>query len=99
MNVWQGTFPGDNTGADGWRGTCPVDAFAPNDQGLLRRGTSGSGLGAWSDLDASGVSRGGSYLCHASYCRRYRVSARQRHGADSSAGNLGFRLAASALSP
>jgi formylglycine-generating enzyme len=38
--------------------------------------------------------RGGSYLCHASYCRRYRVSARSASSPDSSAGNVGFRVAA-----
>jgi sulfatase modifying factor 1 len=37
--------------------------------------------------------RGGSYLCHASYCRRYRVSARMGNTPDSSAGNIGFRCA------
>jgi sulfatase modifying factor 1 len=39
------------------------------------------------------VMRGGSYLCHASYCRRYRVGARSGNEPDSSAGNLGFRCA------
>ncbi|WP_370865742.1 formylglycine-generating enzyme family protein [Nocardioides agariphilus] len=102
MNVWQGTFPTENTAADGWRGTCPVDAFAPNGLGL--HNTTGNVWewcsGPWSathpDDPQGGVSRGGSYLCHASYCRRYRVSARQQHSPDSSAGNLGFRLAADA---
>ena len=102
MNVWQGTFPGDNTAADGWRGTCPVDAFTPNALGL--HNTTGNVwewcAGDWSPSDdvtgRAAVSRGGSYLCHASYCRRYRVSARQSHSADSSTGNLGFRLAADA---
>jgi formylglycine-generating enzyme required for sulfatase activity len=37
--------------------------------------------------------RGGSYLCHASYCRRYRVSARMGNSPDSSSGNIGFRCA------
>ena len=37
------------------------------------------------------VMRGGSYLCHESYCHRYRVGARSSNGPDSSAGNLGFR--------
>ena len=96
MNVWQGTFPTDDTGADGWRGTCPVDAFPANGFGL--HNTTGNVwewcAGDWASDDPDGVSRGGSYLCHASYCRRYRVSARQRHAADSSAGNLGFRVAA-----
>jgi formylglycine-generating enzyme required for sulfatase activity len=43
------------------------------------------------------VQKGGSYLCHASYCRRYRVAARMGNEPDSSAGNLGFRCAADAL--
>jgi formylglycine-generating enzyme len=41
------------------------------------------------------VMRGGSYLCHESYCWRYRVDARSSNPPDSSAGNVGFRLAAS----
>ena len=35
--------------------------------------------------------RGGSYLCHESYCRRYRVSARNALTPDSATGNTGFR--------
>jgi sulfatase modifying factor 1 len=42
------------------------------------------------------VMRGGSYLCHHSYCNRYRVSARTSNTPDSSAGNIGFRVARSA---
>ena len=37
------------------------------------------------------VIRGGSYLCHASYCNRYRVAARSANTPDSATGNLGFR--------
>jgi formylglycine-generating enzyme required for sulfatase activity len=40
--------------------------------------------------------RGGSYLCHLSYCHRYRVSARMGSTPDSSAGNVGFRCVYSA---
>jgi len=40
------------------------------------------------------VQKGGSYLCHDSYCRRYRVAARQANTPDASAGNLGFRCVA-----
>ncbi len=36
--------------------------------------------------------KGGSYLCHNSYCNRYRTSARTQNTPDSSTGNLGFRL-------
>ncbi len=42
------------------------------------------------------VMRGGSYLCHDSYCDRYRVSARSSNTPDSSTGNLGFRVASDA---
>ena len=41
----------------------------------------------------SRVQKGGSYLCHHSYCRRYRVAARQSSTPDSSTGNVGFRCA------
>src|SRR5699024_7486807 len=41
------------------------------------------------------VMRGGSYLCHKSYCNRYRVAARTSNTPDSSTGNVGFRCAKS----
>jgi formylglycine-generating enzyme len=87
MNVWQGTFPTDNTLDDGFFATCPVDAFAPNGYGL--HNTTGN---VW-EWTAEEVQKGGSYLCHASYCRRYRVAGRQPSTPDSSAGNVGFRCA------
>ena len=40
------------------------------------------------------VIRGGSYLCHESYCNRYRVGARTSNTPDSSTGNMGFRVVA-----
>ena len=40
---------------------------------------------------ASRVMRGGSFLCHHTYCHRYRVAARSSNTPDSSASNLGFR--------
>ncbi|MDD7973504.1 formylglycine-generating enzyme family protein [Roseinatronobacter alkalisoli] len=42
------------------------------------------------------VQRGGSYLCHVSYCDRYHVHSRTRNDPDSSTGNAGFRVAADA---
>lgn len=39
------------------------------------------------------VMRGGSFLCHASYCHRYRVAARSGNTAESAAANIGFRCA------
>lgn len=110
MNVWQGDFPAENTRADGYAGTAPVDAFAPNAFGLHNAtGNVWEWVLDWFDpgyyrrsprRDPRGpnggthrVMRGGSYLCHASYCRRYRVAARSANTPDSSSGHLGFRCA------
>jgi formylglycine-generating enzyme required for sulfatase activity len=41
------------------------------------------------------VLRGGSYLCHDSYCNRYRNAARSSNTPDSSMANAGFRTVAS----
>lgn len=40
------------------------------------------------------IMRGGSYLCHDSYCNRYRNAARSSNTPDSSMGNTGFRTVA-----
>ncbi|WP_265523129.1 formylglycine-generating enzyme family protein [Oerskovia flava] len=48
------------------------------------------------ELGSERVLRGGSYLCHESYCRRYRVDARSSSTPDSATGNVGFRCAADA---
>ncbi len=40
------------------------------------------------------ASRGGSFLCHDSYCNRYRVAARGSNTPQSSASNQGFRVVA-----
>lgn len=50
-------------------------------------------------LGESRVLRGGSYLCHLSYCNRYRNSARSSNTPDSSTGNAGFRTVASTPEP
>lgn len=109
MNVFQGTFPDENTAADGWTATCPVDAFEPNGYGLHNMtGNVWEWCSDWFARDAytatgrlnptgpthgtHRVMRGGSYLCHHSYCRRYRVAARSSNTPDSCAGNIGFRV-------
>ena len=92
-NIWQGHFPTRNTAEDGYRGTAPVDAFAPNGFGL--HNVSGNVwewcADPWTTTGTSRVIRGGSYLCHRSYCNRYRVAARTSNTPDSTTGHTGFR--------
>jgi len=45
-------------------------------------------------LGSGRVMRGGSYLCHDSYCNRYRNAARSSNTPESSMANTGFRTAA-----
>ena len=108
-NIWQGEFPRVDTGADGYRGACPVDSFAPNEFGLYSMTGNvwewcfdwlNTGFDASPSLDPQGpergeikVMKGGSFLCHASYCNRYRVAARTSNTPDSAASNIGFRCA------
>lgn len=44
-------------------------------------------------LNAEKVLKGGSFLCHTSYCWRYRIAARVGRSPDSSASHIGFRVA------
>lgn len=92
LNIWQGDFPSHDTGEDGFSGTAPVDAFPPNGLGLYQ--VVGNvwewTASPWGDQR---VRRGGSYLCHASYCHRYRVSARDRSMPSDTTCHTGFRVA------
>jgi sulfatase modifying factor 1 len=89
-NIWQGTFPVKNTLDDGHRGTAPVRTYPPNAYGLYEIV---GNVWEWTadTWNENRAMRGGSYLCHASYCNRYRVAARSSNDPSSTAGNLGFR--------
>ena len=90
-NVWQGTFPSDNTIGDGFYGLAPVDIFRQNDFGLYNIvGNCWQWCANWYD-DEHRAMRGGSYLCHPSYCWRYRNAARSASTPDSTTGHVGFR--------
>ena len=104
MNIWQGVFPDLNTKEDGFEGTCPVDTFQQNSFDLYNIvGNVWEWVeDLWNENDKDKeaperVKKGGSYLCHKDYCYRYRCAARSQNTQDSSAGNLGFRCARSAV--
>jgi len=104
-NIWQGKFPLENTEEDGFLATAPVDSFSKNGFGLycITGNTWEWCFDSWgtghdvftnpvgAEENQRKVMRGGSFLCHDSYCNRYRVAARTSNTADSSAGNMGFR--------
>lgn len=112
LNIWRGTFPVRNTAADGFRSTAPVTAFEPNGFGLYNtsgnvwewcsdwwhtaHGTVSRSAPTGPRTGSAKVMRGGSHLCHDSYCNRYRVAARTSNAPDAGAGNIGFRVAADA---
>jgi sulfatase modifying factor 1 len=108
-NVWQGEFPKTDTATDGYAGTCPVRAFPPNGYGIFSVvGNTWDWVADWFGTQhpktestnprgpkhgADRVMKGGSFLCHASYCNRYRLAARTHSTPDSSSSNVGFRCA------
>ena len=107
-NIWQGRFPEHNarsrTGTIEVDAFPPNPAGLFNCSGnvwewcadVFRvRSLSRSGRLRDDEAARAGerVMKGGSYLCHRSYCYRYRIAARTGRSPDTSAGNIGFRLA------
>lgn len=106
-NTFQGMPPYNNTGADGFVFTAPVDEFGPqNDLGLYNVlgnvwewvegpwcGPAARRAGDCGGADRMDerIKKGGSYLCHPRTCFRYRIAARHHNTRDSSAHNIGFR--------
>ena len=98
MNVWQGKFPDLDTGADGFTGLAPARSFEPNGFGLFNMtGNAWEWCEEWFHTplhreDSLKLIKGGSFLCHASYCNRYRPAARTGNTPDSTTSHCGFRV-------
>lgn len=106
-NIWQGQFPHKNSVADGYFATAPARSFEPNAYGLYNmvgnvwewtsepfkiRSLSRQGKARAKETRGTKILKGGSYLCHKSYCYRYRIPARTGNTPDTATSHQGFRL-------
>ncbi|MEP1539284.1 MAG: formylglycine-generating enzyme family protein [Paracoccaceae bacterium] len=104
-NIWQGKFPNKNTCLDGYETTAPARSFKPNGFGLFNMvgnvwewtaepfHLSSNGNQRQSAANGYKLIKGGSFLCHDSYCYRYRIAARTGNSPDSATTHMGFRVA------
>ena len=107
-NTWIGSFPFQNDRTETAPFTQSVSAYDPNAYGLYNMiGNVWEWTAdhfripslkkeVQKRLKASRgyrVAKGGSFLCHRSYCWRYRIAARSSNSPDSSTSHMGFRVA------
>ena len=106
-NIWQGDFPNRDLGLDGYAGTAPARSFSPNGYGLYNmvgntweytsqpfkvKSLKRAAQAVNKARSGYKLAKGGSFLCHRSYCYRYRISARTGSSPDSSTSHQGIRL-------
>jgi sulfatase modifying factor 1 len=98
-NIFHGDFPHRQTAEDGFVRTSPVKSFPANGYGLYdMAGNVWQWTADWyrggggAEAPATRVIKGGSFLCHESYCESYRPSARRGAPADTGSSHVGFRL-------
>lgn len=96
-NTFQGNFPNNDTGEDGFKGLAEIKKFEPNVYGLYDmignawEWTSDEFKDPAEPLVPKRVTKGGSFLCSPQYCINYRPSARRGTGFDSGSSNISFR--------